>query len=193
MEKDTYLSPEEVRAPGTAELLEDTEGSIKKGFEKLEADYLHHPDMLAKNASLALVLLLDQTERTLVLGKDGPFMGQMSREFLDELISAIGAEQHRSGYAQIFNAYSSYLGGSTEFARSRLQMFIERKRHYLQNFSELSLEQRFLQHEKLRDDITPLCQAALRFLEDTQDDDWSDDDFDSVLLWEFHNRASSPV
>jgi hypothetical protein len=157
------------------------------GFEWLELSYSHSPEELAKNAALTAVLLLDQTEQVIIIGKDAPFMGEPSQVFLDKLLGALADEQSRSGYAQLFHAYSSHLGGPHPDDSARLQLMglVERKNKHLLNFNDMDYMVREQNQERLRHDINHLRQAAINYL---MTEHTNLDDLDQALLWEFEHR-----
>lgn len=175
----------------SAEFSEALDLRQQVGFDWLESTYGHSPIELSKNAALVAVLLLDQTERVIIIGQDSGFMGEPSQTFLDRLLEAMADENNRSGYAQLFDSYASYLGGpqAPEYARQQLRDLVERKNRYLANFYELGYSAREQHQDELRHDISTLREAAISHLQKEQD---HLDDLDQALLWEFQHRNDTP-
>lgn len=158
-----FESPEMASVPDEIDLRE-TDPSLV-GFSYLEERYGHDPNHLSQNAALALMLLLEETEHTLVVGKGASLLGQNSQEFLDNIVDSLCATEKKAGYARLFEAFVTNIGGTPEFTMEQLSALKDKKNWLLDNFSNLRPEERMARQQDLKlSELSVLNLATAKYL-----------------------------
>jgi hypothetical protein len=119
------------------------------GFAYLESRYGNDREAFTKNTALAFLLLLQETEQTLVVGRDTSLLGQKSQAFLDDILDSLTAERRQPGFNRLFEVLADFAGSTPEFLRALMAKFKHDKNHLLANFSH-SPEGRYEFQQRLK-------------------------------------------
>lgn len=145
------------------------------GIAVLDQKYADNPEHLIQNSMLALILLLQSTDKVISLGPDydGTLLGEKTQKFTDELLLSIAAGRTPGGYSMIAEELAEAAGSpSVELFCDHIKDFIAHKNHYLNNHNVMRYEQRIEPQARLRDSIYLITFAAERVLDrrlDTMD------------------------